>query len=188
MNTVNEKFSQIYKQYINSLYRFGISMGIPHDTCLDIIHDVFCKLIKKNEVFETDCMKSYLFRCFTNRYIDIKKSQKNVISGDFNDLPFTIEVSLEDTSIEGYMIEEEEKEALKQKIEFLLGFLTPRQRKAIYLRYMEEMEYDEIAELLDMSAESVRKLVFRGLEKLRKHAGNIPMFYFLSILFRAAYI
>jgi len=188
MNIINENFSQLYKKYINSLYKFGIGMGISHDVCLDIIHDVFCKLIEKNEIFETDSVRHYLFRCFINRYIDIQKSHKNVTSENFTDLPFMIEISIDDTSIEGYMIEEEEKEALKQKVEFLLGLLTQRQRKAVYLRYMEEMEYDEIGELLDMSAESVRKLVFRGLEKLRKHTGNVPMFYLLSILFQTTHI
>jgi len=36
------------------------------------------------------------------------------------------------------MIEEEERKMLKQKVEFLLELLTPRQRKAVYLRYMED--------------------------------------------------
>jgi len=188
MNFTNENFSQLYKRYVNSLYNYGAAMGLSHDACLDIIHDVFCRLIEKNEEFETKSVRHYLFRCFINRYLDIQKSQKNVVSENFNDSPFMMEVSLDDTTIEGYMIEEEEKEALKQKIEFLLNLLTQRQRKAVYLRYMEEMEYDEIGELLDMSAESVRKLVFRGIEKLRKHAGNIPMFYLLSVLFQATTI
>jgi len=188
MNITTEDFSQLYKKYVNSLYRFGIGMGISHNVCLDIIHDVFCRLIEKNETFETVSVRHYLFRCFINRYLDIQKSHKSVNSENFSELPFVIEVSIEDASIEGYMIEEEEKEKLKQKVEFLLGLLTQRQRKAVYLRYMEEMEYDEIGELLDMSAESVRKLVFRGLEKLRKHAGNVPMFYLLSVLFQTTRI
>jgi len=183
MKTTNECFSQLYKKYVSSLYRFGIGMGLSHDACLDVIHDIFCKLIEKNRVFETDNLRHYLFRSFVNRHIDIRKSRKKEIFGDVNDLPFVIELSLEEPTVEGYAIEKEEKEKLKQKVEFLLGLLTDRQRKAVYLRYMEEMEYDEIGKLLEMNAESVRKLVFRGLEKLRKHAGKIPMFFLLSALF-----
>ena len=183
MKTINECFSQLYKKYVSSLYRFGIGMGLSHDACLDVIHDIFCRLIEKNKVFETDSIRHYLFRSFINRHIDIQKSRKKEICRDVNDLPFVIELSLEEPTIEEYAIEQEEKEKLKQKVEFLLGLLTERQRKAIYLRYMEEMEYDEIGKLLDMNAESVRKLVFRGIEKLRKQAGKVPMFFLLSVLF-----
>jgi RNA polymerase sigma factor (sigma-70 family) len=165
-----------------------MGMGLSHDACLDIIHDIFCNLMEKNKVFETDNIRHYLFRSFINRHIDIQKSKKNMIHVDVSDLPFEIDVSVENTTGEEYMIEEEEREKLKQKVEFLLELLTPRQRKAVYLRYMEEMEFDEIGKILDMNAESVRKLVFRGLEKLRKHAGKIPMCYLLAVLFRATSI
>jgi len=182
MNTINDNFSQLYKKYANSLYGFGMGMGISHDTCLDIIHDIFCKLIEKNMVFETESIKHYLFRSFINRYLDIQKSRKREISGDINKLPYTIDVSLEDINVEGYIIEQEEKEKLKKKVEFLMGMLTHRQRQAVYFRYMEEMEYEEIGKLLDMTAESVRKLVYRGLEKMRKHAGDIPILFLLTFL------
>ena len=185
MNTAGENFSQLYEKYVNSLYRFGRGMGFSHGDCLDIIHDVFCRLIEKNKVFESGSIKHYLFRSFINRHLDIQKSRKKEISVDISNLPFSIDVSLKET---GYAIEQEERDILKQKVEFLLGMLTQRQRKAVYLRYMEEMEYEEIAALLEMNAESVRKLVFRGVEKLRKHAGGIPMFYLLSVLFRATSI
>ena len=165
------------------MYKYGRGMGISHDTCLDIIHDVFCWLIEKNMVFETDNIRHYLFRSFINRYINIQKSQKKEIQMNINDLPFEVELSLKNTTSEEYMIEEEESETIKQQVKFLLNLLTQRQRAAVYLRYMEEMEYEEIGKLLDMNAESVRKLVFRGLEKLRKHVGIIPMFYLLSVLF-----
>ena len=184
MNSFDDQTSRLYKKYNNSLYRFGRGMGIPHDVCLDVIHDVFFKIMNKKKVFETNSIRHYLFRSFINRHIDIQKSRKNMITGDINDLPFVLEVSLEKTT-EDYVIEEEERERLKQKVEFLLGLLTPRQRKAVYLRYMEEMEYEEIGKLLDMNAESVRKLVFRGLEKLKKNAGNHSMFFLLSMLFTA---
>ena len=180
MNAANDYFSQLYKTNITSLYRFGKGMGLSHDACLDIIHDIFCRLIEKNRVFETISVKQFLFRSFINRHIDIQKSRKKMINGeDINHLPFVIEVSLEDTAIE-----QEEKEILKQKVDYLLDILTPRQRKAVYLRFMEEMEYEDIAIIMDMSSESVRKLVFRGFEKIRNHAGNIPVFYLLSVLFR----
>ena len=179
VNTTPEYFSQLYKKYSNKLYGFGIGMGLSRDTCLDVIHDVFCRIIEKDMVFETDSIKHYLFRSFINRYINIQKSRKNLIPVDVNDLPFVMEVYVEPATCEEDMIEKEEAEKTKQKIEFLLSLLTKQQHKAVYLRYMEEMEYEEIGKLLGMKVESVRMLVFRGIEKLRKHVGKLPVLFLL---------
>jgi len=98
MNLINDNISHIYKKYVGSLYRFGMGMGLSHDACLDVIHDVFCKLMKKNKVFETDSIKHYLFRSFINRHIDIQKFRKNMIPMDIDELPFVIEISVENTT------------------------------------------------------------------------------------------
>ena len=176
----------LYNKYVKSLYKFGMGMGVSHDACLDIIQDIFCNLIETNKTFETDSIKRYLFRSFINRHINIQKSRKNMTYSDISDLPFDIEVSLvENTTVEEEIFQEEEQQALKERIKFLLSLLTDRQRKAVYLRYMEEMEYKEIGKILDMNEESVRKLVFRGLEKIRKHAGKNSLHLLLIAIFQA---
>lgn len=48
-----------------------------------------------------------------------------------------------------------------------LACLSARQRDAIVLRHVVDMSYDEIAEVLDRPAGTVKSDVHRGLEKLR---------------------
>ena len=171
MNTSNDYLSQLYKKYINILYGFGVVSGIDHDTCLDIIQDVFFNIIEKNISFENKNIKPYLFRSFINRHIDIQRSLKKFISIDVNDLPLELELP-EDISGEEDPIEKEEAQIIKQRqVEILLSHLPRQQRKAVYLRYIEEMEYKDIGKQLNIKVESVRKMVFRGIEKLRKHVG-----------------
>ena len=81
------------------------------------------------------------------------------------DRPFSVEVSVLDT-----LIDEEERRRLKLMVEELLAELTPRQREAIYLRYVQGLDYEEIAQSLGMSADSVRKLVYRAMVSLRRRA------------------
>ncbi|WP_286860436.1 RNA polymerase sigma factor, partial [Proteiniphilum sp. UBA5510] len=45
--------------------------------------------------------------------------------------------------------------------------LTPRQREIIYLRYMQELDYEEIAILMEINYNSARRLVHRSIEHLR---------------------
>ena len=71
------------------------------------------------------------------------------------------------------MISEEETQKLKKIVEDLLKELTPRQREAIYLRYMQEMDYEDIAVLLNMNVNSARRLVSRGIDSLRDKTLNM---------------
>ena len=49
-----------------------------------------------------------------------------------------------------------------------MGRLPPRCREALLLRFVYEMEYDDIAVILDATPHAVRKFVSKGLGKLRK--------------------
>lgn len=66
------------------------------------------------------------------------------------------------------MIESEHVLRIRQTIESLLNQLSPKQREALLLRFVYEMEYDDIAVILDATPHAVRKFVSKGLGKLRK--------------------
>jgi len=52
----------------------------------------------------------------------------------------------------------------------MLDQLSPRQRKAIVLYYIEEKKYEDICVIMDMNYQSVRNLIHRGISKLRTFA------------------
>lgn len=60
-------------------------------------------------------------------------------------------------------LREEKKEDLKEAI----ADLTPRQREVIYLKYFEGLSTKELAEILQIRAQSIYNLVHDALENLR---------------------
>ncbi len=160
--------SYIYKKYVNDLFNYGVSMGFSDQICMDAIHDVFCALYTSDKKLEDiKNIKYYLFISLKNRLIDIYRSSKKINTLNLEELPFVIEVSILDS-----IIADDECAILKASVEELMKQLTSRQHEAIYLRYMQELSYEEIGTLLDMTPESVRKLVHRGIEKMRTYAQN----------------
>ena len=69
---------------------------------------------------------------------------------------------------------------IAEQIENMLCSLTGRQREAIYLRYMQELEYDEIAVLLNLTTKGTRKLIYRAIERMREQYGPVLFYFFLS--------
>ena len=75
-------------------------------------------------------------------------------------------------SIEFQMMEHETDTANRQRINKALEHLPSRQKEALYLRYNESLEYEEVAKILHISVESARKQVYRALKTLREIIDN----------------
>jgi RNA polymerase sigma factor (sigma-70 family) len=78
------------------------------------------------------------------------------------DMPFNIIYAANDE-----MYSEENFHHKKKAVQRALAELTPRQKEAIYLRYMNRMSYEEICQIMDMNYQSARNLIFRAVEKMR---------------------
>jgi len=79
------------------------------------------------------------------------------------------------------------KEVSEQKSKMLLkalNELTPRQKEAIYLRFTRELDYNEVAGLMDISVEACRNLICKAISILKKwieEKGGGPAVFFALI-------
>ena len=69
---------------------------------------------------------------------------------------------------ESMLIEEQSFAEKRQQAMHLLDQLTKRQREAVFLRYFEEMEYEKIASIMDLSKQVVYNLVNKAIQSLKK--------------------
>lgn len=70
-------------------------------------------------------------------------------------------------TVEDELIEKEAQDEIRHKVEEYLKKLSDRQREIIYLRFIEEHSYEEIAEIMNISVESSRNLISKSLSKLK---------------------
>lgn len=177
----DKAFAFFYEFYIDDLYAYGISLGAEKGIVEDTIQDIFVKIYFNEKDFASvDHLKYFLLRSVKNRLYDIYKSKEVTSKTDIGSdiLNFSITTSVLDD-----IIGEEDRAIIQRKINNLLDLLTPRQKEAIYLRFMQELEYSEIAEMLDMSIHSVRKLVSRSLKRLKEDQQlKVVYLLFLSLI------
>ena len=160
----NNAFSSIYTVHVDGLFDYGTSLGFERETVKDAIQDIFIKLyLNKKHLKNIESLRFYLFRMLKNRLLDIFNSLNKEEPIETSELPFLLEDSILD-----FIIEEEGRLALEQKVNDLLNILTDRQKEAVYLRFLQEMEYDDVANLLDMTAPAVRKLISRAIKRMRE--------------------
>ena len=157
-------FSEIFLASHDNLFRYGMKLTRDPELINDCIQNLFLKLWKnRSNLKPVQDIKPYLFKSLRHHIIDILelKRQTLPIDQDIEEL-LMVEYSAED-----FMISRQVEKETQEKIIRLLNQLTPRQRHAIYLRYFEEMEFENIAQIMDMHVQSVRNLISRGLQLMR---------------------
>lgn len=174
----NNILDSLYREHVHDLFSYALHLGFDRETCQDAIQDVFCKLCTDPiEPASIQNMRFYLLRALKNRLLDLHKQKRNVSELPLDtipeDLPFTIRVTVEDE-----WIESEEHEKTRQLIERMLQSLTDHQREIIYLRYTHECSYEEIAQLMNISVNSCRKLLYKTLLKLKSLSLPLSCFLF----------
>lgn len=155
--------SLIYESYHNQLFDYGKRFTSDRELLKDCIHAVFAKIfIRPDNIGGIKNMRSYLFVSLRNKLFDEIKRNSRLSDTAVDEIHL-----LSGDDIENRFIEMENNMMGAYKIECLLGRLTPRERKALTLYYIEEMKYEDICKNMNLGYQSVRNLVYRAKTKLR---------------------
>ena len=112
-----------------------------------------------------DNLRSYLFISLKNKLCDELRRRMYMSDTAVEEVSISTPTDVEDD----YMEEEQRKNEFSL-VRRLLDQLSPRQREALTLYYIEEKKYEDICEIMNMNYQSVRNLMHRGLTKLRSLA------------------
>ena len=160
-----DALSDIYRMYVNDLFSYGMKIHPDKNIVKDAIQDVFIQLIEKqNQIKLTDKVKVYIFKSLRNKILENlrTRNRKNnieiVISQSINSL---------EKDIEQKIISSEEEQAYKDIIELAIQSLSGHQREAIFLRYTNDCDYEQISEILEIDVASSRTLIYRSLKQIK---------------------
>ena len=158
-------FQTIYFSYFNNLSEYGMRIIGDKELVKDCIHDLFVKLWNnKSNLGNVVVIRSYLMVSLRSSLFNRIQQNSRISISEFNDEhPFEMVFS-----VESDFISKETASIQTQNLLDSLNELTPRQKEVIYLRYFEEMEYVEIAAIMDITVKATYKLAARGLETLRQ--------------------
>lgn len=178
LNGDKNAYVLLYKKYVDELYTYGKAFTSNTEQVKDAIQDVFYKILCKKTLLENvHNLKCFLFISLKNRLIDMSRTVITVNEDEYPMTSFTVN----DVTVLDNLIEEENRREISRRIQLLLGQLTDRQREAVCLRYIYDMEYKEIAQILKMENEkSARNLVSRAIQKLKTE--NAYFLFFLPLI------
>jgi RNA polymerase sigma factor (sigma-70 family) len=160
---IDQLHASVFKYHFDTLYSYGLKISKNDELVKDCIQELFYRIWKNNIDFSSiTYIKAYLLKGLRRQILNVLALKYNNIDKVEIEENISVEFSPEDY----YIINQQEQET-KNKVLNALNQLSKKQREAIYLRYFEELEYDEIADIMNINLQSVKNNVQRGLAALK---------------------
>ena len=163
-NGDDEALSLIYARISKRLYLYGLKITSNQSIIEDSIQDLFCDLINnRRNLGDVDNIHFYLIKSFKRKMQRLLQREMKY-NWKENEEEYVFEITY---SIEHDIIRDESSDQKIISLQKAIQLLTPRQKEAVYLKFTEDLKYEEIAEMMNMSIESCRNLIYKSIKSLK---------------------
>jgi RNA polymerase sigma factor (sigma-70 family) len=170
-------YSSIYEQYVGPLYTYGKKLSRKTSLVEDAIQEVFIELWRYHAALgQVRSIKAYLFTCLRRQLLkSIKRENVLIFNDDYlKEDNFELEFSAQEL-----LIQAQDKYAETERIKRALNQLTRRQKEIIYLKFFQELSYEEIGQMMDLSQRSTYNLVSKALSLLKDKLIFLCLLFFI---------
>jgi len=158
-----KSFSRIHDTLYSPLYFYLFKIVKDEDIAQDILQDLFIKFWERKERFgPINNVKYYFFKSARSLAINYLKAYRPESLDPENHKQVDVVFSAEDL-----IVNIEVGREARQILAMALNTLPKRQKEMIFLRYFDEWNYDQIAEVTGLQYQSVVNHVHRGVSQLR---------------------
>jgi len=167
-------FGVLLERYRSSVVHFLFRMVQNHAVAEELAQEVFLRVYRSRSTYEpTAKFTTWLFRIATHLALNAIRDTRNEkaqerLDDDSTEMPVR-QVSDHRPSVEQSMVYQARLDEIRQAIRML----PEKQRAAVLMHKYEEMEYSQIAKVLNCSESAVKSLLFRAYETLRARLAHM---------------
>jgi RNA polymerase sigma factor (sigma-70 family) len=156
---------QLMEKTYTSLYNYAIRFADGDEELVkDAIQEVFISLWQ-NRATATSILsvQFYLLRAVKNKVLKALYQKRKEASFKAKDeYEFAMEFSIENKIVEQQLLEEN-----SARIKNILAGMSSRQKEIIFLKFYQQLDHGQIAELMSISRQSVYNLLHESLQKIK---------------------
>lgn len=161
----DEALASLYNLYFERIYRFIFYRVSHKETAEDLTEEVFVKLFKNLRKLEQPAaFEGWVFQIARNRVIDYYRSKRQIVP--LEEIENTLEY--ETNIVDLVNLKTEQTLFIK-----LLKELTAEQQQVIKLKFLEDIDNDAIATIMEKTEGAIRVIQHRAITKLKELIDNI---------------
>ena len=135
------------------------------DLVKDELQDLFAELwARRSNLSDIMHIKAYLMKSFRRKVLKKVANVRKNYTVEINNDTFDSEFQL---SIEELIVQGEQNEQNLKKLGIALTQLNKTQKEIIYLKFYNNLDYQEIAEITGLKYQSIRNSMHKALKTLR---------------------
>jgi RNA polymerase sigma-70 factor (ECF subfamily) len=167
-------FGVLLEKHRTSVVHFLYRMVQNPAVAEELAQEVFLRVYRSRATYEpTAKFTTWLFRIATHLALNALRDGKNErlqerLDDDTAELPVR-QVSDGRPSVEQRMVYQAKLDEVRRAV----GALPEKQRAAVLMHKYEEMEYSQIAKVLNCSESAIKSLLFRAYETLRARLAHM---------------
>jgi RNA polymerase sigma-70 factor (ECF subfamily) len=179
---VNAKYENalknLHQKFFDKLTVYALSILHHQEIAEEIVSDVFIDIwLKRKYLLLKDNLQSYLFKAVHNKCIDYLRSLKTIKKQKTVELYSLLE---NDILVEpNFIVENIFSKNLEQTIQQAISKLPSKRKEIFLLSRIENLSYQQIADKLSISVNSVKTQISRSVEFLKKEVKKITAILFL---------
>lgn len=160
MQDTDRIFLDALGRYERPLIRFAQSYTRELEDARDVVQDVFMKLSQNIDLIDTERIAPWLFATCRNRALDLHRKNKRLVAMDTE----AIELEADPVAGPAENLEASETAAALHK---MINELPPKQRQAVWLKFIINLSYQEISQIMETSIGNVGYLIHHGMAAMR---------------------
>lgn len=169
-----QSFELLLQRFRSPLVNFLYRMVRNREQAEDLAQEVFLRVYRaRGDYVPSAKFTTWLFRIATNLALNSMRDTRHqraeisldapvsVASEDGDERP--MDVAEQHPNIEQHLVEESRRKMIRHAIDKL----PEKQRAAVLLHKYQDLDYGEIAKILELSESALKSLLFRAYEALR---------------------
>ncbi len=155
------KSTLLFERYQRPIFHFFLRQLYDYSGCEDLTQQVFLRMLKyKNSYKSGQPFKAWIFQMARNLRNDYYRQHAKKTSDRMVDVEKIAEVMAE-------LCETEELAYRESQLHRAIAQLDEEQREIIVMTKLQQMKYEEVAELTGYSVGAIKVKVHRAIKKLR---------------------
>lgn len=154
--------SDLYDRYNKRLYNYFAKISLDREASDDMLQNTFYRMLKYRHTYKDgNPYQAWIFQIARNVFADYLRKEKMKVS-DYDDVENIGEELADQADRESQL----EKESLLHQS---MKKLPEESRQILVLSRYQNMKYEEISAIMDISVPSVKVKVHRAIKKLRDY-------------------
>lgn len=167
-----EALGQLFRRHYSDLFRYGNKICTDVEMLEDCIQELFIELWQSKNPPPTISVKAYLLKAI--KYKLLKALHKKASVRMQSELP---ENQFFEISHETFIIDKQEHAEKTARVISALDQLSARQKEIIYLKFYQNLSYEEVSDIMNINYQVARNLLSQAIKTMKKILQKLPLLF-----------